>query len=274
MLQQALPVEPGEVGSLYPPAPPRAKLAGLRIADLPVEPVKPEGWLLYSIRKRGVCEPIVVLDYGDEGYRVKAGKRRVEAARHLKMQYVPAYVFDAEDWKDGADAALALLSNNQRSNNAVDEFDAIVELAVKRRISVAEIAEATGITVPSVRAALTLTALPASIIEAMRQWKVKYAVCRRIVTLSHTSQLALAAVLEKNGTITAKDVRPYWLEERRQPKSGDVFAGDAIHTWTTSTVDALKEAFEKRPAGVPQLAVASIGLAIGALTGAPDGSQN
>lgn len=266
MLQQTLPDAP----ALYPAAPPRAKLTGIRITDLPVEPVQPPGWLVYSIKRRGILEPVTVLDYGDEGYKVKSGKRRVEAARKVGVKDVPAYVFDAEDWKNGADAALSLAGNNQRSNNAVDEYEAIVDLAVKRGISVDEIAAATGITVPSVKSALKLTALPQPILDAMLGWKVKYSVCRRIALLSYRAQVALVNTLEKSGTITARDVTPFYKAEKSIQVSADLLKTDPIHDWTGKSLSLLKSVLDEAPEGVPGHALTGIGQAIDALEGARD----
>jgi ParB/RepB/Spo0J family partition protein len=266
MLQQTLP----DVPALYPAEPPRAKLTGIRITELPVEPVQPPGWLVYSIKRRGILEPVTVLDYGDDGYKVKSGKRRVEAARKVGIKDVPAYVFDADDWKNGAAAALSLAGNNQRSNNAVDEYEAIVDLAVKRGISVTEIAEATGITVPSVKAALKLTALPQPILDAMLGWKVKYSVCRRIAALSYRAQVALVSTLEKDGTITARDVTPYYKAERGAIQVSRDLLNDPIHEWTGKSLSVLKAVLDEAPEGVPSKAMTGLGQVIDALEGASD----
>lgn len=248
--QALLPIDNPAAIAMYPPEPYRTDLVWIPVKDLPIEAVKPAGWLLHSVAKRGILVPLVVLDYGDDGYKVAEGKRRTEAARRLGIDKVPANVLDGSEVNA---AAIALALNNQRDNNAVVEYEAIVDLYDGQGFSVEAIAEATGITQPTIRASLSLLVVADPILAAMRAYKVKYTVVRRIAKLSKQAQDALAAILAEKGTITAKDVRPFWLAEQAIPTTGDVLAADPIHQWVNEAAPILTQILLEAPLGVPGL---------------------
>jgi ParB family chromosome partitioning protein len=68
--------------------------------------------LIASIRDMGVLEPILVRQTGEE-YEVIAGRRRLEAARSIGLQTIPASVLDVTDLQA---IIISLIENVQRKD--------------------------------------------------------------------------------------------------------------------------------------------------------------
>lgn len=233
--------------SLYPPTPPRSKPQIVPLADIAIDSAfKPHGWLVDSVRESGLWCPVVLADNGDDKYTVLEGRRRLVASQMAGLTEVAANVFDSDDVPNPEAVACAL--NNLRNNNSVVEFESIVAL-VKKGFDVERIARATGITVPSVKAALALGTLSPVFLVALHDNRIKYSVARKISKLSRDAQGKLVELFETKQGLTAKDVRPYWIAEQSTPQSGDVFEGDPVAEWTTSAIRILRQLVAQAPRG-------------------------
>ena len=73
--------------------------------------------LIDSIRDRGVLEPILVRQRGEE-YQVIAGRRRLEAARIVGLQTIPASVLEVTDLQL---ILTSLIENIQRKDLTLAE---------------------------------------------------------------------------------------------------------------------------------------------------------
>jgi ParB/RepB/Spo0J family partition protein len=195
-----------ELEGLYPAERPMARSKDIALVELPVVQGRPTGSLVKSIRKFGVIEPVVLGDNGDDGYVVIDGRRRIAAAREAKLSTVPARIYDNDDIGTYA-PVLTVMANEERSSNPASNFDAVYDLAFNRRVPEPIIARVTGLTVPTVKSLLSLTAVPAEILDAMRDGKVRFSVVRMIAKLTRETQTKLVATLAESGTITAQNVR-------------------------------------------------------------------
>ncbi|WP_327393790.1 ParB N-terminal domain-containing protein (plasmid) [Streptomyces sp. NBC_01186] len=113
-------------------------------------------WFLKSVRENGVRIPIVVIDQGDNTYRVVAGKRRVMAAERAKRASVPAYIISADVQEAGREYIDQLIENcdqGRESFTALEEADALL-LADQSGMELPEIARLAGRTQKDVKKAL------------------------------------------------------------------------------------------------------------------------
>lgn len=255
-------------GSLYPSVPPRAKPQLVPLADIEIDRAyKPHGWLADSVRVAGLFCPVVLMDRGDDKYLVLEGRRRLVASEMAGHTEIAANVFDVDDVPNPEAVTCAL--NNLRTNNDVLEFESIVAL-VKKGYDVERIAAATGITVPSVKAALALGSLPPVFLAALHDGRIKHSVARRISKLSRDAQTKLIEVFEAKQGLTAKDVRPFWIAEMSMPSSGDIFEGDPIAEWTTGTIKHVRQLLMEAPFGAPAGVLDFLGHILTALEGQSD----
>ena len=118
-----------------------------------------------SIRELGVLSPVIVREAADGYYDLIAGQRRLLACRKLGLRTIPATIRD--DLTDTDSTVVSLVENVQRADmNPIDKahaYDAILA----RSGSVREVAQATGVTVPTVRRYLALLKLAPAIRDAV-----------------------------------------------------------------------------------------------------------
>ena len=128
--------------------------AGARLADLPIEQVRPGPYqprsvfdadkleeLAASIRAQGVVQPIVVRRV-DDGYELIAGERRWRAAQMAELDRVPAIVREVDD---ETTVAMALIENIQREDlNPLEEATALRRLIDEYGLTHQQCADAVG----------------------------------------------------------------------------------------------------------------------------------
>jgi ParB family chromosome partitioning protein len=238
-----------EFDVLYPQTPLRHAPQDVNIAEIKVDPyTTAPGSLVTSVKRFGVIEPVVLADHGDDGYRIIDGRRRVRAAIEAKKTKIPARVFDAEE-VERYSSVLTVALNEERSDNPVSKFDAVVELATLKGVPEDKIARATGLTVPTVKALLALTSVYEPILIAMREGKIKFSVVRMIAKVGNQSQRRLYHdVCESTGTITARDVRERCPELNQ---AQDVFPD----VWALQAVVTMRELVTSAPPGADTTAL-------------------
>lgn len=146
---------------------------GTRVENLKVAQIKPnkyqprEGFdtkklheLISSIKEKGVIQPILVRQRGDE-YELIAGERRLRAAKELGLDKVPALIKDVDD----ADAlGLALIENIQREElNPIDEAHAYQRLMDEFEFTQDRIGQVVGKDNTTVSNSIRLLTLPKKI---------------------------------------------------------------------------------------------------------------
>jgi ParB family chromosome partitioning protein len=128
----------GEPPASPPPgeAEPRSGVREVEVARIRPNPSQPRTHfdeatideLAQSIRERGVLQPILLRNDGDD-FQIVAGERRWRAAQRAGLHAIPAVVRDLDE---SASAELALIENIQREDlNAIEEAEGYRQL-VKR----------------------------------------------------------------------------------------------------------------------------------------------
>lgn len=224
---------------------PRAQDKTMSVDELPADPFTgAPGWLVESVKRRGVIAPIILADMGDDGYRVVDGRRRLASARKANIASVPCRIYDSTDLP--AYIAWSALLNNERAQNPVTDFEAVHTLTLAGYEEGA-IGRATGLTLPQIRTKQQLMGLPEEIIGAMRAGEVKESVARRIARLPKPSQDALVAILGEKGSIIARDLEPFKAQEEHQPS---LFGDDPVAGWTGLAAATLNELLSTMPGAI------------------------
>ncbi len=135
--------------------------AGERLTDVGIERIRPGRYqprvhiddekieeLAASIKSQGLIQPLVLRAVSDGGYELIAGERRWRAAQRAGLETVPAIIRKADE---RTAAALSLIENIQREDlNALEEANALQQLAVKFDLKHQEIADLVGRSRPGV----------------------------------------------------------------------------------------------------------------------------
>ena len=134
---------------------------GERLIDIGIERIRPGRYqprirmddekieeLATSIKSQGLIQPLVLRAVSDGGYELIAGERRWRAAQRAGLETVPAIIRKADE---RTAAALSLIENIQREDlNALEEANALQQLAVKFDLKHQEIADLIGRSRPGV----------------------------------------------------------------------------------------------------------------------------
>ncbi len=157
--------------------------------------------LLKSVKRIGVLQTVIVFPVKDqEGkFWVHDGGRRCKAAKAAKRKEVPIRVIDPTDVVNDDGQRLdpevvadlvTIVSNNHRSNNAVEELLAIERL-LKKVGSLETVAKQLFIPLGTLRRRLRLARLIDVMREAFNQGHLAVGVAERVASLPATIQKAL-----------------------------------------------------------------------------------
>jgi ParB/RepB/Spo0J family partition protein len=180
------------------------KLVSLsEIEQLPAGDPPTRGFI-ESVRLHGVVEPIKVRRTGSPNtpYAVIDGRRRVTAASLAGLKSVRALV---EHRSDVDEDVVALISNDQRSDNLIDQHRHVSNLLAKGK-TVKQIMLSCGMSEYEVTRARDLGKLRPELIDAVDKGQMPPAVARHAAMLSDEDQGMLIEILKSEGRIKARDV--------------------------------------------------------------------
>lgn len=147
-----------------------------------------------SIRAHGVLQPILVRPLSGGKYEIVAGERRWRAAQLAGLTEIPALVRDLDDVEI---LEIAIVENVQRADlNAIEEAQGYQALIDRFGRTQQEIADAIGKSRPHIANTLRLLALPAEVLEMVRDGRLTAGHARAILTAPDPVALALRAVAE------------------------------------------------------------------------------
>lgn len=151
-----------------------------------------------SIKLHGLIHPVVV-ERGEDGYRLVAGERRLRAAQRAGLTAIPALLRPAsESARDSLEAAL--VENLARSDlNPLEEAAAYLRLADAFGMSHEAIALRLGRSRPAVSNTIRLLALPASVQAAIAEGRLSAGHGRALLSageIDRQEQLAARALAE------------------------------------------------------------------------------
>lgn len=150
-----------------------------------------------SIREKGIVQPILVRPYKD-GYELIAGERRLQAAKTVGLNRIPALV---KDVIDSEALEIALIENIQREDlNPIEEAEAYQRLIKEFNLTQESLAKEVGKDRTSVTNALRLLKLPLKIQEMVSTGVISMGHARTILGLEEeTQQLEACERIIKKG---------------------------------------------------------------------------
>lgn len=176
-----------------------------------------------SIREHGVIEPLIVTRAKDGNFNLIAGERRWRASQLAKVKTVPVVVKEASPQQI---LELAVVENVQRADlNPLEEAMAFEQLALKFKMTHADIAKKVGLSRPAIANKIRLLNLPDEIKKGLLEAKINEGHARALLGL--TSKDAMIAtykiVVRDNLSVRAVEELVRRLNEghKKQRKSTD-----------------------------------------------------
>ncbi len=145
--------------------------------------------LVRSVAEKGILQPVVVrpVDNG-KAYQIVAGERRWRAAQKAGLHQIPALVRELTD-KEVLE--IALIENVQRSDlNPVEEAHGYQQLIEQFDYTQQQLAQSIGKSRSHIANTLRLTALPASVLEALQTGKLTAGHARALIATENPQSLA------------------------------------------------------------------------------------
>ena len=172
--------------------PGRLKFAQIKTENIYINPRQPRiridiQALVESVREHGVIQPIIVSP-GDEveNYNLISGHRRLEAARQVGLETIPAIIRDADDRER---LELALTENLQRQNlSSLEQADAYAQLRDEFALTPEEIARRMGKSSITVQNLLRQLMLPERIKRALDAGRIEDGHARAILKLDDSAK--------------------------------------------------------------------------------------
>ena len=145
--------------------------------------------LVRSVSEKGILQPVVVRPVGDgQHYQIVAGERRWRAAQKAGLHQIPALVRELSD-KEVLE--IALIENVQRADlNPVEEAHGYQQLIDQFDYTQQQLAESIGKSRSHIANTLRLTALPASVLEALQSGKLTAGHARALIATEDPQSLA------------------------------------------------------------------------------------
>lgn len=150
-----------------------------------------------SIREKGIIQPILIRPSKD-GYELIAGERRLQAARSIGLDRIPAIV---KDVIDNEVLEIALIENIQREDlNPIEEAEAYQRLIKEFNLTQESVANKVGMDRSSVTNTLRLLKLPLEIQKQVSTGVISMGHARAILSLeSEIQQLEVCEKIVKKG---------------------------------------------------------------------------
>lgn len=177
-------------------------IANIRLDQIEMNPFQPRTSLneeslkelSFSIKARGVIQPVTVRKLGYDKYQLISGERRVKAARLAGMEEIPAYIRVADDEQM---LEMALIENIQRDDlNPLQIAFAYQRLIDECNITQEQLGNSVGKNRTTVTNYLRLLKLPPEIQVALRDDRITMGHARALINIDDTeSQLYLLRII-------------------------------------------------------------------------------
>ena len=144
--------------------------------------------LVASIRERGIIQPIVVREAGDNTFEIIAGERRWRAAQRASLHDVPIAVVDATDAQS---LEYAIIENVQRADlNPIEEANGYLALMDDFNRTQDDVAQIVGKSRPHVANTLRLLKLSEPVKQMVRQGTLTAGHARLLVGQPNAEKIA------------------------------------------------------------------------------------
>lgn len=246
------PAEPEEKEvELFPDTPPEVTNAVVGLDEvwpqIENHPAEPTAGFVESVKKLGILTPVWLVRRPDPknhsgwAYEVKAGIRRIKAAKRAGLSTIPARVVSIPSHV--ADA-LTLVENWSRSANAVSELKAIERLLLVQA-SPKLVAKQLGVPFPLVQRRLRLAKLIPTLREAWENGQFGVSVAEGLAALPESLQLAAVEIATaKKFKLTLADVREVRMVRTAaalQQLPGELFEGPTAKDASPDTPQQRRE---------------------------------
>jgi ParB family chromosome partitioning protein len=203
------------------------------IRDIPLKSIKPSPFqprinfdsvklqeLAQSIEARGVIQPIMVRDTGDN-YELIVGERRLRAVEMLGRATIPAMICETASNEDAME--LTLIENIQRADlNPVEEARAYYRLMTECNLAQAEVAAKVGKERSSVANSIRLLSLPQDVLDLVSEGKLSAGHARALLAIpidAEKSALARKVVAQE---MSVRDLEKIVYADKNSKKTSRV----------------------------------------------------
>jgi ParB family chromosome partitioning protein len=191
--------------------------------------------LAESIRERGIIQPIVVREAGNDNYEIIAGERRWRAAQRAGLHEVPIAIVDATDIQS---LEFAIIENVQRADlNPIEEAAGYVALMEQCNHTQEQVAQIVGKSRPYVANLVRLLKLPEPVKNLVRHGKLSAGHARLLI--GHANPLVLAEMAIDEG-FSVRQLEE-WVREP-EGKPGDAYIDKMLKKARGGAAPAVKDA--------------------------------
>jgi ParB family transcriptional regulator, chromosome partitioning protein len=160
--------------------------------------------LAESIRQKGLIQPLVLRRAGED-YELVVGERRFRAAQTLKLDKIPAIVYDEVSKQEMME--LALVENIQRENlNPIEEAEAYRILIQECGITQTDLADRVGKDRSSIANTLRLLGLPERIRQMVAEERLSEGAARVILAAPGEKEKIDLALKAINESLSVRDL--------------------------------------------------------------------
>ncbi|MDK4575791.1 ParB/RepB/Spo0J family partition protein [Kingella kingae] len=183
--------------------------------------------LAESVKAQGIIQPVIVREYGLDGYELIAGERRWRAAQLAGLSEIPAVVKHASD---KAVMAMGLIENIQRENlNPIEEAQGLRRLIDEFELTHEYVAEAVGRSRSAISNSLRLLKLPEPVQEMLFNKHLEMGHARSLINLPVNAQLELANKAVKNGwSVREMERRSQQVQQGKTPTASQQIDPDVV----------------------------------------------
>lgn len=192
--------------------------------------------LAASIKEKGILQPLIVRDIGNNKFEIVAGERRWRAAQMAQLHNVPVLVRDFDDVEV---LEVAIIENIQRADlNAIEEAAGYRQLMDNFGHTQEKLAEALGKSRSHIANLMRLLSLPEDVQDYLRDGKLSAGHARALITAESPSEMARMIIkgglsvrateaLVKKGTVpTAKAAKTAQSKAREKDADTRALEGD------------------------------------------------
>jgi len=194
-----------------------------------------------SIKERGIIQPIVVREAGDD-YEIIAGERRWRAAQRAGLHDVPIAIVDATDVQS---LEYAIIENVQRADlNPIEEAAGYVALMEQCNHTQEQVAQIVGKSRPYIANMVRLLKLPDGVKEIVRAGKLSAGHARLLVGNPQAQPFANMAV---DKGFSVRQLEEWLREAEGQPGDASMdHSRKKIERNAATVKDADTRALERR----------------------------
>lgn len=173
--------------------------------------------LAKSIEQKGILQPILLKEIGDDKYSIIAGERRWRAAKKIGLKTVPAVISNLADEEI---FEVALIENIQREDlNPIEEAEGYRKLIKEYGYTQEKVAEIVSKSRSHIANLIRLLNLPENIQESIKQGEISVGHGKLLLGSNDPEQL-LKKILEED--LSVRNIEELLEEDKKKKNSSSV----------------------------------------------------